>query len=1180
MKRIVSRAASRTYSNLSAKLPAKLPAKLLAALLALAMMAVFCPMGSIQAQAAETGILRNKGGVALGASVTNSQVRTITFQNTKPTVASMGEGATCWSAGGGNTATADDSVIGCAIKSNIDSSMYDVVYGADNAYPKFPADSSYLFSAAGGASVERFAGLTEIVGLDKVDTSNAVYMNQMFYGCKKLESLNLSGFKTSNVTDMSQMFYQCEALKSVRVSELFDTSKVTDMHGMFAECVSLESLDVSGFKTSSVMNMEFMFYDCEALKSLVASGWDTSSVTNMSSMFMACMSLKSLDLAKWNTSKVTDMSNMFFYCSSLELLDVSGFDTSKVTDDDSANNVFSALPKLQELRLGANFTLKPSDSGLDNPDTSATREGYTNIQKWRNMTTGDSYDSASGIQAGVAATYTPFEPIEYKVKFEKTVDDATGEMEPQSFTYDKEQALSANAFERVGYTFDKWTTQQDGTGDSYTNEQSVSNLAATAGAEVILYAQWKPNTDTKYTVQHFKQALDGSYPQTPDESETLTGTTGDDTKAAAKSYEGFTAGAVTQQKIAADGTAKVRIEYTRNAYTASFDANGHGTAPAKQSDVKYGAKLTEPAALSADGYAFGGWYMDKACTQAWDFSKSTMPAKNVTLYAKWTVNGYTVKFAANGGAGSMKDQQFAYDAAQNLTANAFTRTGYSFAGWNTKADGKGTAYKDKQSVKNLTAKSGGTVTLYAQWAVNSYTVKFAANGGSGSMKDQRFAYGQAQNLNTNAFARTGYSFAGWNTKADGKGTAYKDKQSVKNLTAKSGDTVTLYAQWTANSYTVKFAANGGFGLMTKQRFTYGQAQNLSANAFRRIGYTFAGWNTKADGKGTAYKDKQSVKNLTAKSGDTVTLYAQWTQTAQLTRLSGNTRYDTMGEIVSQAYTGTAKTVIVASGANYPDALSASGLSGVLDAPIVLTEPNALSSQTVTQLERLKPSKIIIVGGTSAVSEKVASQLKSYASSVTRQGGATRYDTSYLLYEQGGKSWGTTAIVASGAGYADALSVSSYAYAGKAPVFLCDPATGLSAKQRAALAKFKRVVVVGGVQAVPAKYVSGLPGMIRLAGQTRYETSVSVAKWTQKNGLSMDGVVYACGENYPDALVSGPFAGRNKAPVLLVANASSPAVSYSKAFKGKVSNAYVAGGTQVVSKDTANALADALGIRRS
>ena len=330
------------------------------------------------------------------------------------------------------------------------------------------------------------------------------------------------------------------------------------------------------------------------------------------------------------------------------------------------------------------------------------------------------------------------------------------------------------------------------------------------------------------------------------------------------------------------------------------------------------------------------------------------------------------------------------------------------------------------------------------------------------------------------------------------------------------------------------------------------------------GYAFDGW-----------YDEQGNKVDTVPADGKVS--AKWSLKA-LTRLSGGGRYDTMGELVSEAYPDTADTVIVASGENYPDALAASGLSGVLDAPIVLTGTDELSAQAAEQLDRLQPSTIIIAGGGAAVSDTVKARLADYGR-VERLSGSSRYETSYLLYERGGDGWGTTAIVATGAGYADALSVSSYAYAGKAPVFLCDPATGLTDQQKTALGSFERVIVVGGSAAVPDEYVSGLPGVERLSGAGRYETSVKLAEWTAQNGLGMDGVVYATGENFPDALVSGPLAGRNNAPVLLVGAPDSATVSYSAQAKGQVSKAYVAGGEGAVGADTMTALADALGITK-
>jgi uncharacterized repeat protein (TIGR02543 family) len=239
---------------------------------------------------------------------------------------------------------------------------------------------------------------------------------------------------------------------------------------------------------------------------------------------------------------------------------------------------------------------------------------------------------------------------------------------------------------------------------------------------------------------------------------------------------------------------------------------------------------------------------------------------------------YTVKFDGNGATdGTMKSKSMTYGKTYTLKANAFTRTGYTFAGWNTKADGTGKSYKDKASVKNLTTKNGKTVKLYAQWTANTYKIKYNGNGAtSGTMISSTKTYGKTSALKANAFTRTGYTFAGWNTKADGSGKSYKNKASVKNLTSTDGKTVKLYAQWTPNTYKVKFNGNGAtFGTMKSKTLTYDTAYTLTANAYKRTGYTFAGWNTKADGSGKSYKNKASVQNLTSTDGKTITLYAQW-----------------------------------------------------------------------------------------------------------------------------------------------------------------------------------------------------------------------------------------------------------------------------------------------------------------
>ena len=145
------------------------------------------------------------------------------------------------------------------------------------------------------------------------------------------------------------------------------------------------------------------------------------------------------------------------------------------------------------------------------------------------------------------------------------------------------------------------------------------------------------------------------------------------------------------------------------------------------------------------------------------------------------------------------------------------------------------------------------------------------------MAQQKVTYGSGKKITANAFKKKGYTFTGWNTKADGSGKSYKNKADGSKLTKTSGKTVKLYAQWKANKYTIKYNGNGSTSgkMSAKKNCQYGKKYKLAANSYKKKGYTFVGWNTKKNGGGKSYKNKAQVKNLTTKSGGTVTLYAQW-----------------------------------------------------------------------------------------------------------------------------------------------------------------------------------------------------------------------------------------------------------------------------------------------------------------
>ena len=238
-----------------------------------------------------------------------------------------------------------------------------------------------------------------------------------------------------------------------------------------------------------------------------------------------------------------------------------------------------------------------------------------------------------------------------------------------------------------------------------------------------------------------------------------------------------------------------------------------------------------------------------------------------------------------GVSGSMADQTFYVGVPQTLSPCGFTRAdfgglSYFFMGWAT-TNGGPVVYSDGQEVTNI-ASAGETITLYAQWTPG-YRVHFDANGGMGTMADQTFTLYEVKTLSPCGFNRTGYRFTGWNTDAEGNGTAYADKKKIS-----LNGNLTLYAQWTP-TYTVHFDsnANDASGTMSDQTFGIGQSQALTANGFSRTGYAFKGWNTKADGKGTPYANKASVTNLTTTAGATVTLYAQWTPTYTVSYVDEN-----------------------------------------------------------------------------------------------------------------------------------------------------------------------------------------------------------------------------------------------------------------------------------------------------
>lgn len=281
------------------------------------------------------------------------------------------------------------------------------------------------------------------------------------------------------------------------------------------------------------------------------------------------------------------------------------------------------------------------------------------------------------------------------------------------------------------------------------------------------------------------------------------------------------------------------------------------------------------------GYRFDGWYTAPNGGSRYDFN--TPLTGNVTVYAHWVGNGYTVRFAGNGATGGgTPDQAFQYNIGQNLRRNGFVRDGYTFTGWK-RADNQ-QAYGDGQWVTNLTTQPDGIVTMVAQWSANEAHIRYNPNppagktaGGQGTPNWDGHT-GDTPTIGQNGWTIDGYTFAGWATSPDGSGARY-----APGARWTANGTLTLYAQWTPGQASLTYDGNGATGGKTDpQTGKTDEKINVRDNGFTRDGYTFVTWNTQADCKGNAVKPN-SEWTLRGSS----TLYACWAGNAQTLTYHGN-----------------------------------------------------------------------------------------------------------------------------------------------------------------------------------------------------------------------------------------------------------------------------------------------------
>ena len=306
-------------------------------------------------------------------------------------------------------------------------------------------------------------------------------------------------------------------------------------------------------------------------------------------------------------------------------------------------------------------------------------------------------------------------------------------------------------------------------------------------------------------------------------------------------------------------------KYKPATYTVSYDANGGTGAPGRQTKT-YGVTLTLTTLIpTRRNYSFVGWSKDRNATSAsYTAGSSYTDNTDVTLYAVWQYNPetYTVRYDANGGTGAPASQTKTYGVPLTLSAVKPMRAGYDFLGWATSRNATVSEYAPGE---RYTDEAG--VTLYAVWCYipKTYEVKYDVNGGGNTPASQTKTEDVTLILTFTIPTRYGYTFKGWATSSSATLATY---QAGGSYTA--NESVTLYAVWEINTYTVSFDANGGTNAPNPQKKTHGQNLILTVAIPTRPNHVFLGWATDSSAKSVAY-----APGATYTAEEDVMLYAVW-----------------------------------------------------------------------------------------------------------------------------------------------------------------------------------------------------------------------------------------------------------------------------------------------------------------
>jgi uncharacterized repeat protein (TIGR02543 family) len=523
---------------------------------------------------------------------------------------------------------------------------------------------------------------------------------------------------------------------------------------------------------------------------------------------------------------------------------------------------------------------------------SLSKAPHHHFTGWNTATDGSGISVLAGASFPITANTTLYaqwaEDSKYTVNYDGNgSDNGRGLVGYYDYVNTSVIVASAGIFGRTHFSFAGWNTEANGSG---------TPVAAGGGfvitGDTTLYAQWIE--DSKFTITYNGNGNTGG--TAPAEASYYIGEPSAISGAGSLVKENYTFtgwntavdGSGTAYAAGANFSATVNTilysQWVENPkYTVSYNGNGNttGAVPVDPDNHYENTSVTAAGAGSLSKtphYHFTGWNTSADGSGISVLAGASFPiTANTTLYAQWSEDSkYTVTYNGNNNdAGGVPIDTGSYYVNTSVTtagAGSLGRSHFSFAGWNTALNGSGTAYAAGGSF-NIT----GNTTLYAQWTENSkFTITYNGNGNTGGTAPAEASYyiGESATISgVGSLVKDNYTFTGWNTAADGSGTAYA---AGANFPA-TANTI-LYAQWIENpKYTVSYNGNGNttgtVPVDPGNRYVNTSVTAAGAGSLSKTSYTFAGWNTAADGIGTTIAAGGSF----VITGN-ITLYAQWTST--------------------------------------------------------------------------------------------------------------------------------------------------------------------------------------------------------------------------------------------------------------------------------------------------------------